>query len=101
MVNAAHECFIRFVINVVGIERNIYLCFNNGEGSQRTTSVHFVHLSGTLEKTRVQVENVTRVGLTTRRTTQEQGHLTVGDGLLGQIVVDDQSVLAVVTEVLA
>ena len=32
---------------------------------------------------------------------QQQGHLTVGDGLLGQVVKDDQGVLAVVTEVLS
>ena len=36
-----------------------------------------------------------------RRTTEKQRHLTVGNGLLGQIVVDDKSVLAVVTEPLS
>lgn len=35
---------------------------------------------------------------TYRRTTEKQRHLTVSDGLLGQIIVDDESVLAVVTE---
>ena len=39
--------------------------------------------------------------LTTGGTTQQQRHLTVGDGLLGEIVVDDEGVLAGVTEVLA
>jgi hypothetical protein len=42
-----------------------------------------------------------RVSLTTRRTTEEKRHLTVSDGLLGQIVIDDQRVHAVVTEVLS
>ena len=34
----------------------------------------------------------------TRRTTEKKRHLTVSDGLLGQIIVDDEGVLAVVTE---
>jgi hypothetical protein len=59
-----------------------------------------VHLGGTLEQTRVEVEDVTGVGLTSGRTTQQQRHLTVGDGLLGQIVVDHKGVLAGVPEVL-
>ena len=58
------------------------------------------NLGGTLEETRVEVENVTGVGLTSRGTTEQERHLTVGDGLLGEIVVDDDGVLAVVTEVL-
>jgi hypothetical protein len=57
-----------------------------------------VHLGSTLEETGVQVENVTGVGLTTRGTTEQQRHLTVSDGLLGKIVVDDDSMAAVVTE---
>jgi len=36
------------------------------------------------------------VGLTPGRTTEQEGHLTVGDGLLGKIVVDDESVLSIV-----
>jgi hypothetical protein len=38
------------------------------------------------------------VGLTSRRTTEKERHLTVGDGLLGQIVVDNQGVLSIVSE---
>mmetsp|Transcript_21888 Transcript_21888/g.36066 ORF Transcript_21888/g.36066 Transcript_21888/m.36066 type:complete len:302 (-) Transcript_21888:151-1056(-) len=58
-----------------------------------------MHLGGTLEKTRVEVENVTRVGLTSRRTTEKQGHLTVGNSLLGEIVIKDHSMLPIVTKV--
>lgn len=36
--------------------------------------------------------------LATRRTAEKKRHLTVGDGLLGQIVVDDDGVLSVVAE---
>jgi hypothetical protein len=56
------------------------------------------HLGGTLEETRVEVEDVTGVSLTSGRTTEKEGHLTVGNGLLGKIVEDDDGVLAVVTE---
>jgi len=74
------------------------LGLNDGQGSEGTSTVGLVHLGGTLKQTGVQVENVTGVGLTTGGTTQKQGHLTVGNGLLGQIVVDDNGVAAVVTE---
>ena len=74
------------------------LGFDDGQGSERTATELVVHLGRTLEKTRVEVENITGVGLTTRRPPQQERHLTVGDGLLGQIVVDDKSVLAVITE---
>jgi hypothetical protein len=60
--------------------------------------VGLVHLGGTLEETRVQVEDITGVSLTSGGTTEEQRHLTVGNGLLGQIIVDDDSVAGVVTE---
>jgi hypothetical protein len=74
------------------------LGLNDGQGGHGATTVLVVHLGGTLEQARVEVENVTGVGLTSGGTTQQQGHLTVGDGLLGQIVVNDQGVLAIVTE---
>ncbi len=49
----------------------------------------------------MEVEDVAREGFTARRTTQQQGHLAVGHGLLGQIVIDDQRVFTAVAEVLA
>ena len=39
----------------------------------------------------MEVEDITGVGLTTGETTEEQGHLAVSDGLLGQVIVDDES----------
>ena len=74
------------------------LGLNDGKGSERATTEAVVHLGGTLQETGVEVENVTGVGLTTRGTTEQQGHLTVGDGLLGQVIVGDNGVTAVVTE---
>src|SRR6478672_1192272 len=58
-------------------------------------------LGATLEEPRVQVEDVTRVGLTARRTAQQQRHGAVGLGLLAQVVEDDEDVLALVHPVLA
>lgn len=77
------------------------LGLDNGQGGQRTTTVVLVHLGGALEETRMEIENITGVSLTTRGSSEEEGHLSVSDGLLGQIVVDDEGVHAVVTEELA
>ena len=46
----------------------------------------------------MEVENITGVSLTTGGSSEEEGHLSVGNSLLGQIVVDDEGVLGVVTE---
>lgn len=49
----------------------------------------------------MEVEDVSGVGLSSGRSSQQQGHLSVGDGLLGKIVVDDECVLSVVSEELS
>ena len=58
-------------------------------------------LGGPLEQAAVEVEDVARVGLAARRAAQQQRHLAVGLGLLRQVVVDDEGVLAVLHPVLA
>lgn len=65
------------------------LGLNDRKGSKRSTTELIAHLGRTLEETRMQVEDITGVSLTTGRTTEKEGHLTVSDGLLGQIIVDD------------
>lgn len=60
------------------------LGLNDGEGGQRSTPEVVVHLGGTLKQTGVEVEHITGVGLTTRGTTQQQRHLTVGNSLQGR-----------------
>ena len=77
------------------------LGLNDGESSEGASTVVLVHLGCTLEETRVKIEDITWVSLTTGGSSEEEGHLSVGDGLLGEIVIDDKSVLGVVTEVLA
>ncbi len=47
----------------------------------------------------MQIENVAWVSFTARRTTKQKRHLTVSNSLLGKIVIADQSVLAIVTEI--
>ena len=61
----------------------------------------FVHLGRTFEKTRVEIEDITWVGLSAWGSSQEERHLSVGDGLLRKIVVDNQAVFAVVSEELS
>ena len=46
----------------------------------------------------MEIENITGVSLTTGRSSEEEGHLSVGNSLLGQIVIDYEGVLGVVTE---
>jgi hypothetical protein len=49
----------------------------------------------------VQIEDVARIGFAARRTAQQQRHLAIRDGLLRQVIIDDERVHAVVAEVLA
>ena len=77
------------------------LGLNDGKGSERSSTVGLVHLGCALKKTRMQVEDITWVSLTTGGSSEEKGHLSVSDGLFGEIVIDDEGVLGVVTEVLS
>jgi len=47
----------------------------------------------------MQIEHITWVGLSTRGSSQKKRHLSVSDGLLGEIVVDNEAVLSVVSEI--
>ncbi|KAB5588085.1 Acetylglutamate semialdehyde dehydrogenase [Ceratobasidium theobromae] len=58
-------------------------------------------LGAALEEARVQVEDVTGVGLAARRTAEQEGHRSVGLSLLREVVEDDEDVLAGVHPVLA
>ena len=74
------------------------LGLNDGKGGKGTGTVALVHLGCALKETGMEVENITGVSLTTGRSSEEKGHLSVGNSLLGQIVIDDEGVLGVVTE---
>src|SRR5690606_19315125 len=58
-------------------------------------------LGAPLQQAGVEVEDVTGERLTARRAAQQQGDRAVGVGLLGEVVEDDQDVLALVHPVLA
>merc|ERR1719402_1281271 len=77
------------------------LGLDDGQGSEGATSHGVGHLGSTLKQPGVEVEDVTRVSLTAWGTPEQQGHLPVSDSLLGQVVKDDHSVHAIVTEVLS
>ena len=74
------------------------LCLNKRKGSQGTTTVLVGHLGGTLQKTGVEVEDISWVSLTSWWTTEKEGHLTIGNGLLGEIIEDDEGMFPIVTE---
>ena len=60
-----------------------------------------VEFRGALEQARMQIEHVAGIGFAARRAAQQQRHLAIGDRLLGQIVIDDDGVHAVVAEIFA
>ena len=49
----------------------------------------------------MEIEDVSGVGLPAGGTAEQERHLSVGDGLLGQVVEDDERVHPVVAEELA
>ena len=79
----------------------ITLRFNNRQSGQRAGAVIFIQLRCALKKAGVKIENVTRIRFTARRTTQQQGHLTISNRLLGQIIINNQAVHAVIAEIFA
>lgn len=74
------------------------LGLNDGQGSKGSSTLSLVHLGGSLKKSGMEVENITGVSLSSGRSSQKQRHLSVGNGLLGKIVEDNQGTLAVVSE---
>ena len=64
------------------------LGFDDRQRRQGTAAVVVAELGGAFQQAGVQVENVTRVGFASGRPAQQQRKLTVGRGLLGEIVVD-------------
>jgi len=73
---------------------------NDWERSHGAASELVGELSSSLKETRVEVENVSGVGLASRWATEEERHLTIGNGLLGQVVIDNNGVVAGVAEIL-
>ena len=93
MLTTRQYNFMSLVTYVSGdVSRHITtLSLDDRKRGKRATTELVVHLGSTLEETRVEVEDITGVSLTTGGTTEQERHLTVSDGLLGQVVVDDES----------
>merc|ERR1719431_2102804 len=77
------------------------LSVNDGQSGEGAATHGVTHLGSSLQQTGVEVEHISGVGLTTGRTPQQKRHLYVGHGLLGQVIEDDDSVHAVISEVLS
>ena len=76
------------------------LRLDDRQRGQRAAAEVVVELDRALEQAGVQVEDVARVRLAARRAAQQQRHLAVGVGVLGEVVVDGERVAALVEEVL-
>ena len=55
---------------------------------QRTTAVLVAQARGALQQAAVQVEHVAGIRLAARRAADDQRHVAVGVGVLGEVVVD-------------
>ncbi|CDN44416.1 hypothetical protein BN871_EV_00020 [Paenibacillus sp. P22] len=77
------------------------LRLNERKRRKGTAAELVVQLGRALQQTGVQVEDVARIGFPARWAAKQQGQLAVSGGLLGQVIVDDENMLAVVHEVLA
>jgi hypothetical protein len=74
------------------------LGFNDWKSGQGS-SAHFVgHFSGSFQQSGVQVEDITWVSFSSWWSSEKEGHLSVGDGLFGQIIVHDEGVSSVISE---
>src|SRR5699024_7870189 len=63
------------------------LRLDDRQRSDGTSAQLITQMAGTLQQSGVQVEDVTRIRLTARRTLQKQGDGTVCHRMLGQIVI--------------
>lgn len=75
------------------------LGFNDGKSSEGARSEGFTHLGSSFQKSGMEVEDVTGIGFSTGGSSQQEGHLSVSDGLLGKIVIDNEGVSSRVSEV--
>src|SRR5690606_28996856 len=76
------------------------LGLDDGQRGEAAAAELVVELGGPFEQAAVQVEDVAGVRLAAGRAAQQQRHLAVRHGLLGEVVVNDEGVLAVVPVVL-
>src|SRR5579875_94984 len=56
---------------------------------------------GPFKETAMQIEDVAGVGFASGGASEKQGDLAVGDGMFGEVVVDDDGMLSFIAEVLS
>ena len=77
------------------VGRNVArLRLDDGQSRQAAAAQLVGELGRALQQTGVQIEDVAGVSLTSRGTADQQRQGTVGHGVLGQVIVDDEDVLA-------
>ena len=81
--------------NVAGLR------FDDRQRGERAVAVFFAETRRALEQAAVEIKHVARIGFAAGGPLEDERNLAVGDGVLGQIVVDDQGIHAVVHEPLA
>src|SRR5450759_3267076 len=69
------------------------LCLDDRERGQGPAPVVVVEARRALQEAAVQVEDVARIGLAARWAAEQEGHLAVRPGVLGEVVVDAQGIL--------
>ena len=77
------------------------LSLYDGQGGHAAAAPGGAQAGGALQQAGVEGENIAGVGLAPRGAAQQQAEGPVGDGVLGQVVVDDEHILATVHEVFA
>ena len=77
------------------------LGLDDRQSGQGTAAVVFGDAGGTLQQTAVEIEHVAGIRFAAGWALQDQGHLAVGDGVLGKVIEHDEGVLALVHEPLA
>ena len=74
------------------------LRLDDRQRGERAVAVFLVDARAALEQAAVEIEHVARIRFAAGGALQHQRHLAIGDGVLGEIVINDQRVHAVVHE---
>ena len=77
------------------------LCFDDGQRGHRTAAARIGKVRRPLQEAGVQIKDVAGIRLAPRGASQKQAERAVCDGVFGEIVVDDEHVLAALHEVFA
>ena len=77
------------------------LRFDDGQSRQGAAAQRVAQAGGTLQKAAVEIEHIAGIRLASGRTADQQGDGAVGHGVLAQIVIDHQNMLALMHEVFA